>query len=501
MAATEFWALLVELGLIEGDPTYYSTGKATPEEVQHAISVAMAADRVAFVDAAFETGVAQGDPSYWYTTPAEGDDALIKAVAASGAPSAGVDTEAINTAAAESQTEEGVGGMGPGDVPLTILTGEKMEWYFDQSTGKWYVEYGLPNSERSVVFEAEPDQMDALFGTGQRPTRVDKTFEQIIAGGATFSGNIGEMEGTGSFESEVKRITALGLDDGTLPAWATETGAIMDLVYIAQAQGKSQEWLIAQIATTEEFKARFPGLDKIRTTGNLTLVDAITGFLEFEAGVRSAIKAVGGNEDAVTADVIGGLLEKGHSLTTVTEAVSRFDRMTSFGPAMEAFNRILVEQDKDPITSLQDMFDFLGGNAGSDVYEIWEASSVAEAASAAGLGDVFTAEDAMAFAIWTEGNATLGELTGGFQDAARLLLRLRNEVDLGRFGLNLDDIIDLSLQQPLRSGGSLADLNENISRAVLGAQKGLQKKAKPFQGFTKEGTIQSQSLGGLRSQQ
>jgi len=144
------------------------------------------------------------------------------------------------------------------------------------------------------------------------------------------------------------------------------------------------------------------------------------------------------------------------------------------------------------------MFDFIAGTAAADVYDLWEASSIAEAAAAAGLGDVFTAEDAMAFAIETEGVTSLGDATGAFQSAAQLVLKFRNEIEFEQFDITQDDVIDLSLGRAPRSGTSGAVLQENLNRAVLSAQGSLRGRAKPFTGFTPKGTPQKASLGGLR---
>ena len=64
------WAWLVEEGLIDGDPNYYKSGEAKPEEVNHAIETAYLAandtQRRKFVDMAWESGTMSGDKTYWY---------------------------------------------------------------------------------------------------------------------------------------------------------------------------------------------------------------------------------------------------------------------------------------------------------------------------------------------------------------------------------------------------------------------------------------------------
>ena len=402
---------------------------------------------------------------------------------------------------AEGKAGKGVGGAGPDeDTALTILTGKEMEWFFDKTTGKWYVAYGLPKSDMRMVFEASPEQMDALFGKGQRPVDyANRTLEQVTRGSKSiFGGDIAEMEGTGSFEAEVRRVKAVALEEGLLPDWADKTPEIMDILYVSQAESKSMEWTVEQISKTASFKERFPGINKIKEAGNLTLIDAITGFLEFEAGVRAAVNSIGGNINKVKPEVVGGLLKKGHSLETVTNTIAKFDRMRAYRPALQAFNAVLKANGMDPVKTLQDQFDFLSGNAPSDVYDVWEASSVAEAAAAAGLSDIFTAEDAMSFAVATEGTTALQDATGMFQEAAQMLLRLRNEVDMGLYGLDQEEVIDLALGQVPRSGRSAAEITENMNRAVLSAQKTLSGKAKPFKGFTDSGVQKDVSLGSLR---
>ena len=417
----------------------------------------------------------------------------------------GISTGTSDTATqgAEQQSETGIGGGGPDEATqLTILTGEEMTWSFDASTGKWYVEYGLPGSDRSVIFEADPSQMDALFGKDRRPTTFQKkTLKQLTVGTGTFAGNIAEMEGTGSFEAEVGRVTTLGLDGGVLPEWAAQDGAAMDILYIAQAEGKSKDWVIDQLSETAGFKARFPSINKIKSAGNLTTVEAITGFLEFEAGLRASVKSVGSSADIVTPAVVASALDKGHSLNTLTTAVGIYDRVQKYAPALEAFNGVLAEAGMDPISSLQDMFDFVNGAAPVEVYELWEASSVSEAAANAGLGDVFTAQDALAYADRTQGSTSLEDATGLFQSAAQMLLRFRTEIDMGQHNLDQDDIIDMAIGNPPRSGQPAAELQEGMNRAILSAQKRLAGRAKPFTAFTEGGTPQQQSLRGLRESQ
>lgn len=400
----------------------------------------------------------------------------------------------------EEQAGEGVGtgGVDP-ETQLTILTGSDMQWFFDSSSGNWYVSYGLPNSDMSLVFEAAPDQMDALFGPNMRPESFTRaSFNDIInqTSGATFAGNVAEMEGTGSFEDEVQKVISLALDNGALPSWMAGSEAAFDVIFVAQVENKSNQWVMDQFAKLPEFQQRFPNIQQLQDFANLTLEEAVTGFLQFEAGLRQAVASTGGDSASITPDIVGGMLTNGFSLTDAVQIVKSYDKIEQSQAAFSAFNSILVANGIEPMTTTQDFYDFISGNAPSEIYDIYEASSIQQAAESAGLGDVFTAQDAINAAF--EGEFNAGTANQSFQQAAQLLLRLRHEVAVGEFGLDTDELLDLSLGLTPSSGRSQAEILEAINRATLAAQGTLQQRARAFKGFSPEGRIQSASLSALR---
>jgi hypothetical protein len=516
---TNFWAVLVANGWIQGDPEYYSTGAASETEILNAISVANDAAVAGGEDSIYHymvnQGYIEGDPGYYSggsATTAE----ILNAVSVAndsaggggdGSKDAGGGVDIAPGAPKEETTAEtGVGGQGADpETALSILTSNEMNWYFDTNTGKWYVGYGLPNSTRELIFEAEPTQMDALFGTGFRPTNFSKTTLKNLTNKTTttFAGNIAEVEGTGTFEGEIDRVISLALDEGILPEWAKADGAVLDLLFIAQSEGKSNDWLVDQIAKLPSFENRFGKgtIDKLKQDGNLTTTEAIAGYLEFEAGVKMAAKTYsGGAGTEVPNETVQALLAKGHSLTTVNTTFSMFDRMTKYAPALTAFNDVLAATGNDTISTLQGMLDFVGGTAAPELYELWEASSISEAAAEAGLGEYLSAEEAINTAIYTSEDFTNESATAAMQKAAETLLRLRAEVEVGRFGLTHEDLIDIQLGMPIRSGVPQSEIFQNIQRAVNTAERKIgTKSATPFFGFTSDGAIKSSSLENLNS--
>jgi len=393
------------------------------------------------------------------------------------------------------EEEPSGGGFGAGE--LTILTGEDMKWHFDRKSGKWMVSYGLPGSGRRLVFEAETQDMDKIFGTGMRPQdyEVVDTREFLGRDGVTFGGDVLEMTGTGSFEGEMERVIALAMDEGKLPDWADESDEIMDILFIAQSEGKDMAWTVRQISDTQSFKERFPGIDKMMKEGGMDLSEAIPAFLEYEAGVNAAMKAAG-LEHEVTPDIISGLIDAGHSLTVINSTVAGYNRMQNYKPALDAFNEVLAANGMDTITSIDDMLDFVAGRSSSEVYDLYEASSIQEAAVGAGLGGVFSVDDAMNTAYAT--NQTLESATAGMQKAAEFLLRMRHEVNMG--SLTESELIDINLGVTPRSGRSTAEIHESINRAVSSAQGDLLKRAQSAKSYGSGGTPQAVSLRRARQE-
>lgn len=397
----------------------------------------------------------------------------------------------------EDIAEDKVGGAS--DTTTSILTSRDMGWFFDKGTGSWYVSYKLPGSERRVFFEASGKQLDAIFGEGQRPDSfTTATLQELTEkDGWTFSGNIAEVAGEGSFEGEVERVIALALDEGILPDWASDDPAVMDILYIASAEGKPDDWVIEQLSGLASFKARFPGIDAMTNLG-LTVAEAVTGFLEFEQGLKNLAVRSGKDPSTVTPQQVGDLLANGHSLEDAQFVYSIFDTMDKNAGALSAFNEVLAARGLDPLDE-EGMYEFMAGNAPKEMYDIWEESSLNRAAQDAGLN--LSVDDAIELAKRTEGLTSYGTAYEGLTVAAQNLLKFRSEIGLDQYGINQDDLVDLSLGLPPGSGASQADLARNMERAIgaASAKRG-RARVNPFKRFTGDGVPQAASLTGTRSE-
>lgn len=136
-----------------------------------------------------------------------------------------------------------------------------------------------------------------------------------------------------------------------------------------------------------------------------------------------------------------------------------------------------------------DQIEFLEGNAPQELYDIYEASAIEEVATATGLDEFFTAQDAIERALATPGEMEHQQITQSMQQAAQLVLRNRQAINLDRYGLDAEDIIDMSLGIEPQSGRPTAEVREVLSRLTQEAEATIRnQRGRPFTGFDEEGT-------------
>lgn len=379
--------------------------------------------------------------------------------------------------------------------PRSILSSPTLKWYYDTSTGYYYASYGLPGSDRELVFEATQEDMVGLFPNGNFPPTTSVTNLRVLLEqpNITYGGALYDMEGTGNFEDLYNRTIALSLDEGRLPDWAVQSPEVLDLLFVAVSEEKSDEWLLNQIATTAAFETRFPGLNALRAELGGSVEDSVAAFLELERGVMTLEERFGGTRSSITPDIVGQLLTGGYNLSDIELSYQTFERYENNREALTAFNEILVANGAAALTE-DEMFEFLEGNAPMEIYDLYEAASFREAATAEGLGAGLDPFYALELAQDTLGMVSLSDIRKDLQQAARQALRMRADIDLERYGVGLEDLVDLSLGVTPRSGATLGQLTENLSRLQSEAQAHMKDRTRPFFGFTPTGRPQTVSL-------
>lgn len=147
------WAWLVDNGLIAGDPTYYSSGKATAAEYGNAVMTAYKnatdpAVRRQLVDMLWSTGVFEGSKEYWY----EDRTAEVS------------DLESAATKLAP------LTGTGDKTSPRFGIAGGAQLWK-DTTTGQSWIVYIVPGTEDDPVYMRwlvpSDEDLQSFFGPGQ----------------------------------------------------------------------------------------------------------------------------------------------------------------------------------------------------------------------------------------------------------------------------------------------------------------------------------------------
>jgi hypothetical protein len=354
----------------------------------------------------------------------------------------------------------------------------------------WYASYQLPGSDRRVFFEATGNQLNAIFGDGQRPIAYTEATFTDLSAEQTFAGDIIEVQGRGTFEATVQRTIDLALDEGRLPDWAQGDAAILDLIYIAHTEGKTQEWLIEQIAKLPSFQTRFPNISALEALG-LDTTEAVGAFLEFEMGVRQQVARYGGDVASVTPSLVGDLIAQGQSLEDVQFVFDTFQKHSENAASLDAFNEVLAARGLQPLT-FDDQLAFLEGKAAPELYQIWEEAAFNIAEDIVGLN--LGVSEVQSLARRTAGFTSFDAALEGLSRAASDLLRFRSDIAFDRFDLDQEDLIDLSLGLAPRSGRGAADLARAMDRAALSARAARERQTVgPFRGFTPEGVPQAVS--------
>lgn len=492
------WLFQLGLGSIKGDPNYYASGAAQPEEYRNLFQLAtneintLPTDnpvRQQYYEFLEGLGSFSGDPAYYANGEAAPEEFsnLISVVS----------THFAATGGQPGSVEPGQGPQNENTIPpLEILSSPSLQILKDSRTGLSYAQYKLPNTTNQfLLFEIEPEQLKAL---GLQTQGVLNFNTAVRQSNIHFGGNIAEVEGTGNFEEEVDRVVSLALDQRNLPDWIAQDEAALALLYVSVTEERDDDWFFEQIETLQSFKNRYPNLQKLKGLG-LNTGEAIQAFTEFETRLKTLHSAAGFSPDAITPSTVGDLVSKGYSIDQVTESYGVWKRMNDHAPALNAFNEVLVAAGRSPLNATQ-MYDFLRGQAPQELYDIYEASAINEAAEATGFGSLFTGDDALSLALETSRDLSHDEAFQKFSNVAAQALRFRHELEVEQYGLDIDDLIDVSFGRAPRSGRTSADVAEVLTRITKAAEGALGERIRPFFGFDQEGRPQARSFGSLRQQ-
>lgn len=231
------WQILVEMGYIEGDWTYYAEGRATAAEYAHAIEVAYRwassdAQRKLLIDMLWSTGKFAGDPTYWYTFR-EGE---IGDLAAAGSTLTAADSSGGNTFTPDPNPEEPDEGQTPTTETPTeepgtgeSTPGEPTPGVSAPATNAPAADEGLSVSDLQDIYYWMPPGalsvfIDAYIAKGKDAAyaaiRQHPDYEVWFPGNMDDNGNIryAEDQYAGVRESYRDVMRSVGLEPGRIAA-------------------------------------------------------------------------------------------------------------------------------------------------------------------------------------------------------------------------------------------------------------------------------------------
>ena len=325
-----------------------------------------------------------------------------------------------------------------------------------------------------VYYLATKATLDSIYGVDGLPPNAQLANYESFKQGKFYAGMMNEVLGkTDNYASIVERALLGGsTGDLELPSWVTDNEELMGIFYVAISEKKDTSWMIKSMAKTQAFKERFPKIDKlISIVGDA--VTAVQSFVEMEQRVdelnnRYGLRGTPEAEDATK--LVSVMIDKGYTVDDLEETYKIFDLAGKHSTTLNAFQSVLTEKGFNfDLSNNADMVAFFKGTAPTEIYDLYEASSILEQSARFTIG--LDAEKAIELAMNTPGQIETRELNTALQQAAMAISRYREEINLQKYGLNSDDIINAALGIHVPGVGlSSIELEKAFSRIMLEEQ-------------------------------
>jgi len=353
----------------------------------------------------------------------------------------------------------------------------KISGYPGVSGDTYAIEYTL-DSGRKIYYLASKSELDSIFGEGQTPPQVtNETWANFSAPtDRFFGGSASEIIGSNdNFATRVTRvIQSGGTNELPLPDFVQNNQDLLDIFFLAVAEGKSESWLLREMSKVQAFKDEFPGIDTIYAQTQ-DWKEAVNTWNTFSSEITKLNVRYGETVDV--SDLVSAAVTKGYNIQDIQKTYEIFDKAEQNSDFLTAFQSI-IDQDPDvtfDVTTPQGIVDFFEGKAPTEIYDLYEASSIQQQATRFELG--INAESAIQLALQTPGQITEQNIAQTLQSAAIQIARFREDIDIGRYGLTEQALINsaLGVKTP---GISEIEIQDAFSR-IFQEEQALQQK-QPF---------------------
>lgn len=330
----------------------------------------------------------------------------------------------------------------------------------------YFIEYTLPGGNK-IYYYADRSDLDALegIGAGNEPPIAATVSYNDFKQGRISGGSIADVVGTDeNYATRVERTLMAPTGDLLLPEWANNDLEIKDLFYIAVAENWTDTKFLREMAKKNSFKERYPAFqDMLSLTGG-DHEQALVNYQGYERRVRELNNRYGEETDPIA--LAAESIKKGFTLDDLSQTYDIFERAEQNAGALLAFQSVVKAEGLDfDVTSPQGIVDFFKGTAPTQIYDLYEASSITEQASKLNL-DNLSVEEALEIAKNTPGQLTNQQVSSALQSAAQSLLKFREYIDLGSYGLDADQVINLSLGYKEPGGMTEIEMASAMSRII-----------------------------------
>lgn len=321
----------------------------------------------------------------------------------------------------------------------------KISGYPGVSGDTYAIEYTL-DSGRKIYYLASKSELDSIFGEGQTPPQVtNETWANFSSPTDRFFGGAAS-EVIGSNDNFATRVTRVIQSGGTnelpLPDFVQNNQDLLDIFFLAVAEGKSESWLLREMSKVQAFKDEFPGIDTIYAQTQ-DWKEAVNTWNTFSSEITKLNVRYGETVDV--SDLVSAAVTKGYNIQDIQKTYEIFDKAEQNSDFLTAFQSI-IDQDPDvtfDVTTPQGIVDFFEGKAPTEIYDLYEASSIQQQATRFELG--INAEGAIQLALQTPGQITQQNIAQSLQQAAIQIARFREDIDANRYGLTEQVIINSAL--------------------------------------------------------
>jgi hypothetical protein len=478
----DFWKRLVEAGLISGDPTYYSEGRAEAFEYQEALEKAREANPKLFTDIAYEMGLASGDKNYWYEDRGAETQDLFNAILNN--PKTGSAGKAADDyTPAEVGTATGV--MAGGRTVRVARPGRPdvyaQIYEFPKGSGK-YVSFQFDDLA----------QARAILGNDVPIGSVTESWYKDNANiGGSAANEVAGVEGSWTqFTTDVMDSAARdsGIADPTRLAQYMADPDVQNVLFNSAIGGWSDERQLAELRKTDFYKnTLYPGIENFYSSTG----EPEAAWRMYRQNVTTNLVAMGVPKDAdgTYNSQLKKMLDGGVDDTTFAEFAPNFIRAAGNETYRNNINQWLGAAGMGTINTFEQFYDVIGGNAPPEIAEIIELAAYSFNAENMGLDltdDLF--REAAAKTDMSE-----AEIQNRFSDLDRSLFALGSR-GLANYGLNTGDIFRAKMGLG-SNGRSVEELGAIINKIVTEQGLSDDPSAKFFTNYNQEGAPFKQGLG------